>query len=100
MTTTQIQTLVVLGADGDLTRRLLLPGLASLLGSDWSDSGSIHLVGAGLSELSDGQWRKRVEDAFAQGGHGARVSRTAKRSHYRRCDVTSVDELRSLLGDS
>jgi glucose-6-phosphate 1-dehydrogenase len=97
VTTTQIQTLVVLGADGDLARRLLLPGLASLLGSDWSDGRSVHLVGAGLSELSDAQWRRRVEDAFAQGGHGARVSRTAKRSHYRACDVTSVDELRSIL---
>src|SRR3954454_12951494 len=70
MTTTQIQTLVVLGADGDLTRRLLLPGLASLLGSDWGDGRSIQLLGAGLSELSDKQWRGRVEDAFADGGHG------------------------------
>jgi glucose-6-phosphate 1-dehydrogenase len=97
--TTQIQTMVVLGADGDLTRRLLLPGLAALLGSDWSDGRPVHLLGAGLSELGDRQWRERVEDAFAQGGHGARVSRTAKRSHYRKCDVTSADELRSLLGE-
>lgn len=114
MTTTEIKTLVVLGADGDLTRRLLLPGLASLLGSDWGDGRSIQLLGAGLSELSDKQWRERVEDAFAAGGHGghgrhgghgghggqpARVSGTAQRSHYRRCDVTSVEELRSLLGE-
>ena len=35
---------------------LLLPGLASLLGSDWSDRRSVHLVGAGLSDLSDAQW--------------------------------------------
>ncbi|MFL6135805.1 MAG: glucose-6-phosphate dehydrogenase [Nocardioidaceae bacterium] len=105
MTTTQIQTLVVLGADGDLTRRLLLPGLASLLGSDWGDGRSIQLLGAGLSELSDKQWRGRVEDAFADGGHGGngghggRVSRTAQRSHYRKCDVTSVEDLRSLLAE-
>jgi len=108
VTTTQIQTLVVLGADGDLTRRLLLPGLASLLGSDWGDGRSIQLLGAGLSELSDKQWRGRVEDAFADGGHGGngghgghggRVSRTAQRSHYRKCDVTSVEDLRSLLAE-
>jgi glucose-6-phosphate 1-dehydrogenase len=95
--TTQIQTLVILGADGDLTGRLLLPGLASLLGSDWSERRSVQLLGAGLSELSDEQWRKRVEDSFALGGQGARVSRTAQRSRYVSCDVTSVEELRSLL---
>jgi len=91
--------LVVLGADGDLTRRLLLPGLASLLGSDWGDGRSVRLLGAGLSDLTEGQWRQRVEDAFAEGGRGARVSRTAKRSTYRRCDVTAVEELRSLLAE-
>ncbi|MFI2707590.1 glucose-6-phosphate dehydrogenase, partial [Nocardioides sp. CER28] len=95
----QIQTLVVLGADGDLTGRLLLPGLASLLGSDWNERRSIHLLGAGLSDLSDEQWRQRVEDAFAYGGSGPRVSTTARRSRYRRCDVTSGEELRSLLAE-
>ena len=99
MTTTQIETLLVLGADGDLTRRLLLPGLASLLGSEWGDGRSIRLLGAGLSELSDEQWRQRVKGAFADGGQVARVSATAQRSRYVRCDVTSVDELRSLLGE-
>src|SRR3954452_17131351 len=84
---------------------LLLPGLASLLGSDWGDGRSIQLLGAGLSELSDKQWRGRVEDAFADGGHGGngghggRGSRTAQRSHYRKCDVTSVEDLRSLLAE-
>lgn len=97
MATTQIQTLVVLGADGDLTRRLLLPGLASLLGSGWSKRRSIQLIGAGLSDLSDEQWRQRVGEAFAQGGDGDRVARTVQRSAYRRCDVTAVEELRALL---
>ena len=99
MTTTQIRTLVVLGADGDLTRRLLLPGLASLLGSDWNEGRSIELLGAGLSELDDQQWRQRVEEAFADGGRGARVSRTARHSSYRTCDVTSVEDLGSLLAE-
>lgn len=99
MTSQQITTLVVLGADGDLTRRLLLPGLASLLASDWSGRRPVELLGAGLSELSERQWRQRVDDAFAQGGSGARVTRTAHRSRYRRCDVTSVEDLRSLLAE-
>ncbi len=99
METTQIETLVVLGADGDLARRLLLPGLASLLESDWGRGRSVQLIGAGLSDLSEDQWRRRVEKAFAEGGHGARVSSVARRSHYRRSDVTSVDEMRSLLAE-
>src|SRR3954447_1889970 len=103
--TTQIQTLVVLGADGDLTRRLLLPGLASLLGSDWGDGRAIQLLGAGLSELSDKQWRGRVEDAFADGGHGGngghggRGSRTGQRSHHPQCDLTPGGNLRALLAE-
>lgn len=99
MTTSRITTLVVLGADGDLARRLLLPGLASLLASDWGGRRPVELLGAGLSELSGQQWRRRVEDAFAQGGSGARAARTSNRSRYRRCDVTSVEDLRSLLAD-
>jgi glucose-6-phosphate 1-dehydrogenase len=99
VTKTDIRTLVVLGADGDLTNRLLLPGLASLLGSDWGDGRSVELLGAGLSDLTDAQWQQRVDGAFASGGRGARVSRTAQRSRYRRCDVTSAEELRSLLSE-
>src|ERR671928_136813 len=53
--------MLVLGADGDLTRRLLLPGLASLLGSDWCEGRTVQLLGAGLSELSERQWHQHVD---------------------------------------
>jgi len=92
---TRIDTLLVLGADGDLARRLLLPGLGALLASDWAPRRTPLLLGAGLSELDDHAWRRRVEDAM--GTTCGRVAETARRSRYRTCDVTSVEQLRSLL---
>ena len=92
-----VGTMVVLGADGDLAGRLLLPGLAALLGSDWDPGRTPLLVGAGLSDLDDQAWQERVGSSFAAGGTGRRVTDTARRSRYQRCDVTSVEELRTLL---
>ncbi|MET3508819.1 glucose-6-phosphate dehydrogenase [Plantibacter flavus] len=57
------RTLVILGAGGDLTARLLLPGLASLLASPRGEA--VRLIGVDRSESSDEAWRKRVETAFA-----------------------------------
>jgi glucose-6-phosphate 1-dehydrogenase len=49
MTSSRIETLLVLGASGDLVQRLLLPGLASLLASDWEPDRPAPLVlGSGL----------------------------------------------------
>ena len=93
----RVDTLVVLGADGDLAARLLMPGLAALLASDWDPRRAPLLIGAGLSELDDDQWRRRVRDAFRVGGGGRRVTETVGRSRYQRCDVTSVEEMRGLL---
>jgi glucose-6-phosphate 1-dehydrogenase len=97
MVGTRIDTLLVLGANGDLTRRLLLPGLAALLSSDWEPRRRLLVLGAGLGELDERSWQARVADAFAEGGQGRRVDDTARRSRYRSCDVTSVEELRGLL---
>src|SRR4051794_12032309 len=94
----QIDTLLVLGADGDLARRLLLPGLATLLASDWAPHRSPQLLGAGLSELDDAAWQGRVTEAFGTASvRGRRVTETARRSRFRRADVTSVEDLRGLL---
>lgn len=98
MVGTRIDTLLVLGADGDLARRLLLPGLASLLGSGWAPDRSLLLLGAGLTDMKARAWQRRVDDAFAGGGaKGRRVAEVARSSRYRTCDVTSVEDLRGLL---
>jgi glucose-6-phosphate 1-dehydrogenase len=96
----RIDTLLVLGADGDLARRLLLPGLASLLGSDWAPRRRLLLLGAGLGELDERAWQQRLADAFGSvDARGRRVDEAARHSRYRTCDVTSVEELRTLVGE-
>ncbi|MBT2503640.1 glucose-6-phosphate dehydrogenase [Curtobacterium sp. ISL-83] len=105
-------TLLILGASGDLSKRLLLPGLATLLEvkADWD----IQLVGAGAEDLDDAAWKQLVHDAFEDAqaskneedegasGHATlseRLQRVVDASHYRKADVTSADDLTTLLGE-
>ncbi len=91
-----IGTLVIFGAGGDLTRRLLLPGLGQLLGS--SRGVDLRLIGVGFDPMTDVQWRARVRESFAtSGGPSARASMVAKNSVYLRADVTSPADLTRIL---
>src|SRR3546814_15138995 len=56
-------TLLILGASGDLTSRLLLPALGQLLVRE--PGRSIHLRGAGMEDLTDEAWRDIVRSSFA-----------------------------------
>ncbi|MGC9666116.1 glucose-6-phosphate dehydrogenase [Planosporangium sp. 12N6] len=91
------QTLLILGASGDLTARLLLPGLAGLLASGRGQG--LSLVGAGMDGWDDDRWRARVADSFAAAhAVGPQVDAVTKGTHYRRADVTDAGDLRVLLG--
>jgi glucose-6-phosphate 1-dehydrogenase len=81
--TDHIGTLVILGAGGDLTKRLLLPGLGQLLGS--SRGYDLRLIGVGFDPMTDAEWRARVVASFAAGG-----VTVAKNSIYLQADVTSA----------
>jgi len=63
MVSGEVRTLLVLGADGDLARRLLLPGLAALLASDWAPQRELQVLGAGsptsTTALGTAGWRRR-----------------------------------------
>ncbi|MBC7590235.1 MAG: glucose-6-phosphate dehydrogenase [Salinibacterium sp.] len=87
-------TLVILGANGDLTSRLLLPGLASLLAS--SRGSSINLIGVDRGEVTDSQWRQKVGTAFAATPSPIGTS-IASESRYIRADVTSEPDLAAVL---
>ncbi|MCO8275571.1 glucose-6-phosphate dehydrogenase [Actinoplanes sp. TRM 88003] len=90
------QTLLILGASGDLTARLLLPGLAALLATP--DAPDLSLVGAGMEDWDDQRWRRRVHDSFATAAGGsARPAAVADQARYLRADVTQEQELRRLL---
>jgi glucose-6-phosphate 1-dehydrogenase len=90
------QTLLVLGASGDLTARLLLPGLGGLL----ADGGApgLWLVGSGTDDWDDERWRRRVVEAFSKSGDvGGWAAKVAQATRYLRADVTRADDLRRLL---
>ena len=58
---TRVRTLLILGASGDLTGRLLLPGLARLIRMRRGDG--LTLVGAGSDDWTDAHWRERIDGA-------------------------------------
>jgi glucose-6-phosphate 1-dehydrogenase len=51
------KTLLILGASGDLTARLLLPGLGGLLAID--EVNDLSLVGSGTDDWDDNRWRAK-----------------------------------------
>lgn len=111
-------TLLVLGASGDLAKRLLLPGLADLLERSGERDAvvdhDLELVGAGVEDLDEAAWADLVATSFSAAGQdttgdevvevdrgtaGDRlVDRVRSTSRYRRTDVTDADDLAALLG--
>ncbi len=98
----QIRSLVILGATGDLSARLLLPGLASLVVRD--EAPDLRLVGAGTSDWSEQQWRERVAESFEataaqrDATELAALERMLGSTTYRKVDVTAPGALAELVG--
>lgn len=90
------QTLIILGASGDLTARLLLPGLGALLATGQLDS--LHLLGSALDDWDDEQWRSQVNDSFASAqASGAQVDAVLDSTRYIKADVTDQADLQKLI---
>ena len=94
MTAAPIETLVILGAGGDLTSRLLLPGLGSLLSS--SRGHHLRLIGVDRGPMADTAWHTRVSTAFAD-TRSDLADRVARESFYLQADATSSDDLGRVL---
>lgn len=98
---TTVKTLLILGASGDLTGRLLLPGLARLVAG--GRAGGLRLVGAGSDPWTPEQWLERVESCFADSGSRAdaagklELKRIVEATSYHRLDVTADGQLAALL---
>ncbi|MGN7969695.1 glucose-6-phosphate dehydrogenase [Microbacterium sp. 22296] len=90
-------TLIILGASGDLTSRLLLPALGQLLTRE--PGRSVRLHGAGMEDWTDEHWREVVRTAFqtmdADGAFAA-ISETT----YAQADITKPADLQKLLDDA
>lgn len=95
MTTTQT-TLIVLGASGDLTSRLLMPALGQLLTRE--PERSIRLIGAGMDDWDDAKWREVVAASFRTvDAGGTAVAKVLAETIYRQADVTTSHDLEALL---
>jgi glucose-6-phosphate 1-dehydrogenase len=98
-----VKTLLILGASGDLTGRLLLPGLARLVAK--GRAGGLNLVGAGSDPWSPEEWQDRVHTAFADAAGQAdaagkkALTSLAKATTYHQLDVTADGPLASLLAE-
>lgn len=90
-------TLLILGAGGDLTRRLLLPGLATMLRVQ--PHRQVTIVGSDRREMSADEWHGLVSDAFSDGGlDGDSAKEVITSSRYHRADVLERDDLEKLIG--
>jgi glucose-6-phosphate 1-dehydrogenase len=98
---TSVKTLLILGASGDLTGRLLLPGLARLVAAGRADG--LRLVGAGSDPWTPEQWRDRVRSSFSAAAEAAdphgrdALAAMEKDTAYHHLDVTADGALAGLL---
>ncbi|GAA1215679.1 glucose-6-phosphate dehydrogenase [Rhodoglobus aureus] len=90
----RIETLIILGAGGDLTSRLLLPGLASFLASD--EAQSLTLIGVDRQEMDNAAWRRRVAKSFAS-QQSAASDKIVSAARYLQADVTDAAQLQDVL---
>ncbi|WP_346927594.1 glucose-6-phosphate dehydrogenase [uncultured Arthrobacter sp.] len=98
---TTVKTLLILGASGDLTGRLLLPGLARLVSRGRADG--LTLVGAGSDAWTPEQWMSRLDESFADARSQAddpgrrELKRIRETTSYHQLDVTAGGQLAGLL---
>ncbi|RZT16680.1 glucose-6-phosphate 1-dehydrogenase [Kribbella sp. VKM Ac-2569] len=90
------RTVVIFGASGDLSSRLLLPGLGSLLAG--TRATAVRIIGTGRSALAADEWTDRVRTAFeSQGEIGPVAAETLATTQYVAGNPTDPAHLRALL---
>ncbi len=94
-----LKTLVVLGARGDMTGRLLLPALVRLADSDRLPDGT-RVLAVDRDPGGDDAYREHARaklDAHLADRDGKAVDALLDRLSYRSADVTSADSVRAAL---
>lgn len=96
--TQSISTLLILGASGDLSSRLLLPALGQLITQH--PERSLRLVGAGREKLTDADWQATLKASFkTSDASGSAVKKLLSSTSYHSVDVTKPEEMTRLLGE-
>lgn len=92
----QDTTLVILGASGDLTQRLLLPGLGTLLAVE--PERRVRVRGVGRDERSQEKWSELVETSLRESGvSDEAVERILADTSYTVADILDEDQCRQLV---
>ncbi|MGK9148104.1 glucose-6-phosphate dehydrogenase [Plantibacter flavus] len=90
------RTIAILGANGDLAKRLLLPGLGQVV--DAARDLSLQIIGAARTPQTDEEWRATVRSSLEAAEVSAKtaheVSSTAR---FIPTDASDPDDLRTLL---
>src|SRR5699024_1148859 len=93
---TASQTLLILGASGDLTARLLLPGLGALLSS--GNLNVLHLMVSDVKGWNTSRWRARVAESSEQAdAGGGSVDTVLNTPSFLPADGTTPADWRALL---
>jgi glucose-6-phosphate 1-dehydrogenase len=94
--TQTVTTLVILGASGDLSSRLLLPALGQLLSSH--PERRVALVGAGAEDWTDEHWHQVLATSFETvAASGPAVDALLAGTTYISADVTQPEDLKRIL---
>jgi len=90
------RTIAILGANGDLAKRLLIPGLGEVV--DAARDISLQIIGAARTPQSNEEWRATVRASLEDAGIGARtVDALVSTTEFIPTDASDPDELRALL---
>lgn len=94
-----IDRIVIFGASGDLTARLLLPALAALAGEGKLPE-DLKILGAGRADYTTDTFRDRIADALATHAPYVDVetrTRIIRALDYRQADVSDAGQVRTLI---
>lgn len=91
-----VSTLLILGATGDLSSRLLLPAIGQLLTRETDRR--VHLVGAGREDWTQEHWHEVVTTSFGtEDSAGTGIDELVRGTRYQQIDVTDAEALAALL---
>jgi glucose-6-phosphate 1-dehydrogenase len=95
-----IERMVLFGASGDLTSRLLMPAVAQLAEAELLPQ-SFTIVGSAISDWSTEEFREHVAEALKEHSTVAPATRDAvvRMLSFQPADVTQPKDVRRLIGD-
>ena len=95
-----IERMVLFGASGDLTSRLLMPAVAQLVEAELL-SQSFTIVGSGSRDWSSDDFRQHIAEALTQHASVAPATRDAvvRMLSFQPADVTQPTDVSRLIGD-